>query len=269
MMMIKNKRLIFVIVILLLTFSSFRATSKPLSEITLAWYPFFPKNVILGWKIVEFNVKVDEPILLGRERLAQDDIIQISISNGLPTNHDEIASVSAFMLLNTFLNGEKVEKQDLNDSSLAPSLFVFIMPIKVLVDNIEMNTSTFLEYSDEITAKIQGDYMIVQDNEVLAKFQKNSGILYEVILEIPYVLAIRFVYSPEASNVDITGNPTSITDNESANAIPTNSASTPGFDIILLVVGIGLLVAMSRLLSRKNFHFYLRGRKNGKNGEYN
>ncbi len=269
MMIIKSKRLIYVIGILLLTFSSFRATSMPPSDVTLVWYQFFQENVVLGWKVVELKVETSEPLLLGRERLTQDDIIQISIVNGLPTDLDEIIDVSAFLLLDTFLNGERVEKQELNDFSFAPQIFALIMPIKFLVDNMEVNTSYFLNYSVELIAKIQGDYMIVQDNGVLCKFHKESGILYEIIQEIHNIFSLTLVYYPEASTVDITGKPTTITDKEDISTTASNSASTPGFDIMLLVTGVGLLSVISRILTRKRFYLYLRGCKNEKNGDHN
>ncbi|MFX0205819.1 MAG: hypothetical protein ACFFDT_07500, partial [Candidatus Hodarchaeota archaeon] len=87
-----------------------------------------------------------------------------------------------------------------------------VLPLNYqLEDNTVLNSADFLIAVLGATASIlQGDYVVTlmrEDNdEIMSKNHKNTGVAYEISAQFPYRGSFRWVYFPNASNFELTGN---------------------------------------------------------------
>ncbi|MFX1513862.1 MAG: hypothetical protein ACFFCQ_14860 [Promethearchaeota archaeon] len=272
MIKMKVNLIIFLIGFLCLTTSNFFVI--PASGDTIIWHSSIQEGTILGWRFVELNYQGDNPFSIGEENISVNDVMQITFNDKIPTNLDEVYRTDHPTFLNTFLNGKRLSREEEPDDIL----FATVTPIICQLNNgTILNSVDFLLMMPEVVnASLQGSYIVTfmelggGVQKMILKNHKDSGISYELFLEFPGLGSLRWEFYPDASNVDITGIPKPITAATPATSTSVNTTtitslnttvdtdeltnstthSAPGFAVISLVTGLGILILVSNIIRK-------------------
>ncbi|MFX0112950.1 MAG: hypothetical protein ACFFB3_00230 [Candidatus Hodarchaeota archaeon] len=231
----KLKMLLVAIGLLILTASSFVATSSTNEKII--WHQSVKKGLKIGWGLVELEPYFDGAFTIGEEELTAGDLIGIIITDDpatdLTTLYQSTGDPSSYIAV--YLNNKKLDQPQVQ-----ALLNFFPLSVSVLPVGYEQNDGTVLDLITLLsmmqttnTAFIDGEYLVMQvptpSGNVWSKNHRDSGIAYEFSADLTGRGFYRGIFTTEASNVDITGNP-----------INKNDSTAPGFDFIQLFVGFGI-----------------------------
>lgn len=214
--------------------SSFMAT--PAAGEKILWHASVKKGMKIGWGLVELEAYIDGAFTIGGKDLAPGDILQLELIDEVPTSITEITQGAPLGCLEVRLNGEELDQFQMQALLEFLPLGFAILPLGYeMKDGTTLDSVTILAMlAATDAAVIQGSYIVVQvqtpQGGVQSKYHKDSGISSSFAADLPVRGAYKWVYTSEASNVDITGNP-----------INTKASGTPGFDFIPVLMGFGSL----------------------------
>ncbi|MHA2367660.1 MAG: hypothetical protein ACXADX_02470 [Candidatus Hodarchaeales archaeon] len=243
-MALRWKMLVMAVGFVALATSSFMAT--PTAGERILWHASVKKGMKIGWGLVELEAYIDGAFTIGGEDLAPGDILQLELIDEVPTSIAEITQGTPLGSLEVRLNDE-----ELDQFQMQALLEFFPLGFAILPLGYESNDGTTLDAMTILAmlmatdaAVIQGSYIVVQvqtpQGGVQAKYHKDSGISSSFAADLPIRGAYKWVYTSDASNVDITGNP-----------IDKNDSGTPGFDFIPVLMGLGSLAIGAIVVARR------------------
>ncbi len=180
---------------------------------TIVWHSNVKQGMIVGWELVELESYIGEGAFeVGDKDLILGDILQLSLNSDVSTDPLEVYYQELPECVDLLLNGEKLDETE--EVMLGDFLEI---GLSVLPLNYQLNDGTVLNSADFVTVVfgatgsiLQGDYVVTlmeeDDGETMSKNHKDTGVAYEISAQFPYRGSFKWVYSPNATNFEITGN---------------------------------------------------------------
>jgi hypothetical protein len=232
--------------LLALTASSFFATSATSEKVI--WHESVKKGLKIGWGLVELEAYYDGAFTIGEEDLTAGDLVVVTViedpATDLITLYQSIGDPLSYV--EVYLNDKKLDESQAQALLNFFPLFAAVLPVGYEhSDGTVLDLITLLSMMETTNyAYIDDNYLVMQvstpSGDVWSKNHKDSGIAYEFSADLIVRGSYKAVFTSEASNVDITGNP-----------IDKNDSATPGFDFIQLLLGFGIWAIGSIALVRR------------------